>query len=169
LRRHAGFSLHAGVRGRAGDKPALEPLGRRIAGSARAKHRVHCNGAGQVVLRLKTAWRDSTVYFVMSPPVSMNWPAATVLRPSRVAAELIAGRRIERQRRGDDSGPVDADSGASAGAHPIDCATMKRSITSDRHETAHRSTFKAAFKASSTGPAAQRAREMTMTLEPLAR
>jgi len=104
-----GFSLHVAVRCRAGDRQALEQLCRCITRSALANERVHCNAAGQVVLRLKTPWRDGTTHFVMSPPVFMHWLAATVLRPPRPAAELIAGRRIERQLRGDEFGSMDVD------------------------------------------------------------
>jgi hypothetical protein len=43
-----------------------------IARPALANERVQTNAAGQVVLRLKTAWRDGTTHLVMSPlePVS---------------------------------------------------------------------------------------------------
>jgi len=104
-----GFSLRVAVRCRAGDRQALEQLCRCITRSALANERVHCNAAGQVVLRLKTPWRDGTTHFVMSPPEFMHWLAATVLRPPRPAAELIAGRWIERQLRGDEFGSMDVD------------------------------------------------------------
>ena len=42
---------------------------------------VQCNAAGQVVLKLKTAWRDGTTHIVMSPLEFMQRLAALVPRP----------------------------------------------------------------------------------------
>ena len=53
-----GFSLHAAVRCGADDRQALEPLCRYITRPALANERVQPNAAGQVVLKLKTPWRD---------------------------------------------------------------------------------------------------------------
>ena len=67
-----GFSLHAAVRSGADDRQALEQLCRYIARPALPNERVQTNAARQVVLKLKTAWRDGTTHLVMSPlePVS---------------------------------------------------------------------------------------------------
>ena len=46
-----------------------------------ANERVQCNAAGQVVLRLKTPWRDGTTHLVMSPLEFMQRLAALVPRP----------------------------------------------------------------------------------------
>ena len=62
-----GFSLHAAVRCAAEDRDALEQLCRYITRPALANERVQINAAGQVVLKLKTAWRDGTTHLVMSP------------------------------------------------------------------------------------------------------
>ena len=62
-----GFSLHAVVRSGADDRQALEQLCRYITRPAVANQRVQTNAAGQVVLRLKTPWRDGTTHLVMSP------------------------------------------------------------------------------------------------------
>ena len=62
-----GFSLHAAVRCGADDRQALEQLCRYITRPALANERVQCNAAGQVVLKLKTAWHDGTTHIVMSP------------------------------------------------------------------------------------------------------
>ncbi len=51
-----GFSLHAAVRCAADDRHALEQLCRTITRPALANERVQTNAAGQVVLKLKTAW-----------------------------------------------------------------------------------------------------------------
>lgn len=42
---------------------------------------VQCNAAGQVVLKLKTSWRDGTTHLVMSPLEFMQRLAALVPRP----------------------------------------------------------------------------------------
>ena len=76
-----GFSLHAAVRCGADDRQALEQLCRYITRPALANERVQCNAAGQVVLRLKTAWRDGTTHLVMSPLEFMQRLAALVPRP----------------------------------------------------------------------------------------
>ena len=52
--------LHAAVRCGADDREALEQLCRYITRPALANERVQTNAAGQVVLRLKTPWRDGT-------------------------------------------------------------------------------------------------------------
>ncbi len=62
----AGFSLHAAVRCGADDRQALEQLCRYITRPALANERVQTNAAGQVVLKLKTPWRDGTTHLVMS-------------------------------------------------------------------------------------------------------
>jgi len=62
-----GFSLHAAVRVEAHDRKRLEQLCRYITRPALSDERVRLNAAGQVVLRLKTAWRDGTTHLVMSP------------------------------------------------------------------------------------------------------
>ena len=103
-----GFSLHAAVRCAADDRQALEQLCRTITRPALANERVQTNAAGQVVLKLKTAWRDgpagrarpvagpfarhkqstglfvsglSTTHLVMSPLEFMQRLAALVPRP----------------------------------------------------------------------------------------
>jgi hypothetical protein len=42
---------------------------------------VQCNAAGQVVLKLKTPWRDGTTHPVVSALKFMQRPAALVQRP----------------------------------------------------------------------------------------
>ena len=76
-----GFSLHAAVRCAADDRQALEQLCRTITRPALANERVQCNAAGQVVLTLKTPWRDGTTHLVMSPLEFMQRLAALVPRP----------------------------------------------------------------------------------------
>jgi len=76
-----GFSLHAAVRCAADERQALEQLCRYITRPALANERVQTNAAGQVVLELKTPWRDGTTHLVMSPLEFMQRLAALVPRP----------------------------------------------------------------------------------------
>lgn len=76
-----GFSLHAAARCAADDRDALEQLCRYIARPALANERVQTNAAGQMVLKLKTAWRDGTTHLVMSPLEFMQRLAALMPRP----------------------------------------------------------------------------------------
>ena len=62
-----GFSLNAAVRCGADDRLALEQLCRHITRPVLANERGQTNAAGQVVLKLKTPWRDGTTHLVMTP------------------------------------------------------------------------------------------------------
>jgi hypothetical protein len=59
-----GFSLHAAVRCDADDRQAQEQLCRYITRLGLANERVQTNAAVQVVLKLKTPWRDGTTHLV---------------------------------------------------------------------------------------------------------
>jgi hypothetical protein len=87
-----GFSLHAAVRCAADERQALEQLCRYITRPALANERVQTNAAGQVVLKLKTAWRDGTTHLVMSPLEFMQRLAVPMprlrLRPRMIASRL---------------------------------------------------------------------------------
>lgn len=72
-----GFSLHAGVRCAADQRSELEHLCRYITRPAIANERLSVNHAGQVVLKLKTPYRDGTSHLVMSPLEFMQRLAAT--------------------------------------------------------------------------------------------
>ena len=65
--------MHAAVRCAADERQALEQLCRYITRPALANERVQINSAGQVVLRLKTPWRDGTTHIV---PVAAGVHAA---------------------------------------------------------------------------------------------
>jgi hypothetical protein len=80
-----GFSLHAAVRCRADERPAVEQLCRY---DARAT-------LSSVVLMLKTPWRDGTTYLVMSPLEFMRRLAALVPRP-RLAIRTLCAERAAR-------------------------------------------------------------------------
>ncbi|WP_428142312.1 transposase [Bradyrhizobium sp.] len=61
------FSLHAGVRCAAHQRKELERLCRYITRPAIANERLKRDGAGNVVLQLKSPWRDGTTHIVMTP------------------------------------------------------------------------------------------------------
>ena len=85
-----GFSLHAAVRCEADDRQALEQLCRYITRPALANERVQTTAAEQVVLKLKTAWRDGTTHLVMSPLEFMQRLAALVPRPRLHLIRLVS-------------------------------------------------------------------------------
>ena len=76
-----GFSLHAGVRCAAHQRQELERLCRYITRPAIASERLKRNQAGQVVLQLKSPYRDGTTHIVMTPLELMQRLAALVPRP----------------------------------------------------------------------------------------
>jgi Putative transposase len=75
-----GFGLHAAVRCASHERKPLEQLCRYITRPAFANERVRCNATGQVVLTLKTPWRDGTTHLVMSPLEFMQRLAELVPR-----------------------------------------------------------------------------------------
>ncbi len=77
-----GTTAAAAVRS-ADDCQALEQLCRYITRPALANDREQTDGAGQVVHKLKTPWRDGTTHLVMSPLEYMQRLAALVPRPRR--------------------------------------------------------------------------------------
>ncbi len=93
-----GFSLHAAVRVEAHDRKRLEQLCRYITRPALSDERVQLNTAGQVELKLKTPWRDSTTHLVMSPLEFMQRLAALVPQGPQVqevASEAASAAECE--------------------------------------------------------------------------
>ena len=86
----SGFGLHAAVRCGADDRQALEQLCRHITRPALATERVQTNAAGQVVLKLKTPWRDGTTHLAMGSLEFMQRLAAQAnrLHPALASALL---------------------------------------------------------------------------------
>jgi len=76
-----GFSLHAEVCCAAHQRKKLEHLCRYITRPAIANERLALNRAGQVVLTLKTPYREGTTHIVMSPLEFIQRLAALVPRP----------------------------------------------------------------------------------------
>jgi hypothetical protein len=87
-----GFSVHAGLRRSEHQRKEFERLCRYIARSVIANERLKRNGAGDVVLQLKNAWRDGPTHIKMSPLEFMQRlaalvPAASALCPAQNARE----------------------------------------------------------------------------------
>lgn len=76
-----GFSLHAAVRCGADQRKPLERLCRYITRPTLADERLSRNAKGQVVLKLKSPYRDGTPHIVMHPQEFMQRLAALVPRP----------------------------------------------------------------------------------------
>jgi len=76
-----GFSLHAGVRCGTDQRKQLERLCRYITRPVIANERLKLDGSGDVVLQLKSAWRNGTTHIRMSPLEFMQRLAALVPRP----------------------------------------------------------------------------------------
>ena len=76
-----GFSLHADVRCAMNQRHKLEQLCRYITRPAIANDRLKLNSAGDVVLQLKSPYRDGTTHIVMRPLEFMQRLAALVPRP----------------------------------------------------------------------------------------
>ena len=83
-----GFSLHAAVRCAMNQRHKLEQLCRYITRPAIANERLKLNSAGDVVLQLKSPYRDGTTHIVMSPLEFMQRLAALIPRP-RLNLSLI--------------------------------------------------------------------------------
>ena len=111
-----GFSLHAAVRCGADDRRVLEQLCRTITRPALANERVQTNAAGQVVLKLKTSWRDGTTHQGTSPLEFMQRLAARAIeeRPSVARATAEAAPDSLPRRAGAECQAARAGSAARA-------------------------------------------------------
>ena len=76
-----GFSLHAGVHCEANDRQGIEQLCRYITRPAISNERLAVNRDGNVILKLKTAWRNGTTHIVLTPMEFMQRLAALVPMP----------------------------------------------------------------------------------------
>jgi hypothetical protein len=81
LTTHAGFSLHAGVAVRGGDRKTLERLCRYLTRPALAEGRLSLTPQGRVRYTLKTPYRDGTTHVVFAPLDFIARLAALVPRP----------------------------------------------------------------------------------------
>jgi hypothetical protein len=78
---HEGFSLHAGVHCEANDRQGIEQLCRYITRPAISNERLSINRDGNVLLKLKTPWRNGTTHIVLTPMEFMQRLAALVPKP----------------------------------------------------------------------------------------
>jgi hypothetical protein len=76
-----GFSLHAGVAAKAGERKKLERLCRYIARPAVSEERLSLTDSGKVRYRLKTPYRDGTTHVIFEPLDFIARLAALVPRP----------------------------------------------------------------------------------------
>ena len=76
-----GFRLHAGIRCRADQRRELERLCRYITRPALSHERVARSAGGDVILTLKTPWRDGTSHLKFTPVEFLQRLAALVPRP----------------------------------------------------------------------------------------
>jgi hypothetical protein len=83
------FTLHAAVRWRADQRTELEQLCRYITRPAIANERLKRNRAGQVVLQLKSPYKDGTTHIVMEPLKFMERLAALVPRPPASSSDPV--------------------------------------------------------------------------------
>jgi len=91
-----GFSLHAAVRWGADQRKELEHLCRYITRPAIANERFKRIRAGQVVLQLKSAFKDGTTHIVMSPLEFTERLAALVPRPRSLARRVNLFQLVTR-------------------------------------------------------------------------
>lgn len=96
-----GFNLHAAVRWRADQRKELEQLCRYITRPTIANERLKRIRAGQVVLQLKSLYKDGTTHIVMEPLEFMERLAALVPRPRlhliRFHGVLAPNAKLRRQ------------------------------------------------------------------------
>ena len=76
-----GFSLHARVHIRRGDRDRLERLCRYVARPALSTERLSLSKQGNVLLRLRRPWRDGTTCLVFEPLTFVERLAALIPRP----------------------------------------------------------------------------------------
>ena len=76
-----GFSLHAGVAAKAGERKKLERLCRYIARPAVSEQRLSLTDSGKVRYQLKTPYRDGTTHVIFEPLDFIARLAALVPRP----------------------------------------------------------------------------------------
>lgn len=79
--KNSGFSLHAGVATKAGERDKLERICRYIARPAVSEERLSLNVRGEVVYRLKKPWDDGTVAIKMTQLELIERLVALVPRP----------------------------------------------------------------------------------------
>ncbi len=124
-----GFSLHAEVRCALNQRNKLEQLCRYITRPAIANERLTLNRAGDVVLQLKSPYRDGTTHIVMSPLEFMQRLAALVPRPrlNLIRFHGVLAPNAKLRSKIVQGGPVNANQTADdleGAAHPAPSVRM---------------------------------------------
>ncbi|MBW1877472.1 MAG: transposase [Deltaproteobacteria bacterium] len=114
------YSLHAGVRLAARDRNALERLCRYILRPPLSHSRLSERDDGNLVLRLKTPWRNGTTAIVLSPSELLQRLAAIIPRP-RVHQLTYHGVLAFGEPGGERRGPVRPACGDSNRTHEPNC------------------------------------------------
>ena len=81
LVQYSGFSLHAGIFCPAQDKKKRERLCRYVSRPSLSEERLSFNAQGQVVYKLKTAYRNETTHIVLDPLDFLSRLASLIPRP----------------------------------------------------------------------------------------
>ena len=81
LSEYSGFSLHAGVFCPAHDRKKREHLCRYISRPSLSEQRLSLNAQGQVIYRLKTAYRNGTTHIVLDPLDFLSRLTSLIPRP----------------------------------------------------------------------------------------
>ena len=81
LSQYSGFSLHAGIFCPAHDKKKRERLCRYISRPSLSEERLSLNTQGQVVYKLKTAYRNGTTHIVLDPLDFLSHLTSLIPRP----------------------------------------------------------------------------------------
>ena len=81
LSQYSGFSLHAGIYCPAHDRKKRERLCRYISRPSLSEERLSLNAQGQVVYKLKTAYRNGTTHIVLDPLDFLSRLTSLIPRP----------------------------------------------------------------------------------------
>ena len=81
LSQYSGFTLHAGISCSAKDKKKRERLCRYISRPSLSEERLSVNAQGQVIYKLKTAYRNGTTHIVLDPLDFLSRLASLIPRP----------------------------------------------------------------------------------------
>ena len=81
LSRYSGFSLHGGISCKPHDRKKLEHICRYISRPSLSEERLSVNFQGQVVYKLKTAYRNGTTHIILDPLDFLSRLASLIPRP----------------------------------------------------------------------------------------
>ena len=81
LSRYSGFSLHGGISCKPHDRKKLEHICRYISRPSLSEERLSVNFQGQVVYKLKTAYRNGTTHIILDPLDFLSRLSSLIPRP----------------------------------------------------------------------------------------